>query len=387
MNSLADAISTGVSVLLENMRKNFESIFIKETKMLNLTETFVEFPFPTDEAVDTPLCQILERNIVMQKTGKKAMLCAGKLIEYNDNFRLYITTCLPNPHYLPEVASKIALLDFTLTEHGLQQKMLSTIIAEERIDLQERKESHINEMAKNSDLLYKLESNILEVLSSSEGNILEDENAINILSTSKSMSEEIQAKQITAVAVEKDIDRERKEYFISASHASILYRCIQRLSSINFMYQFSLNWFVNMFVQNIRETPKRHQTLTQRLREINCNFTKRVYRKTSETLYRTDRLAFAFLICIEILRTQALIHDDELEFLLTNEYAKKPYRKQDATLSFDWMNVESKHRITQVTKLSRYSRERIFSHYYFFSSSKLVSSISFFNKHFALVVY
>lgn len=312
----------------------------------------------------------------MQKNGEKMMLCAGKLIEYDDSFRLYITTCLPNPHYLPEVASKIALLDFTLTEQGLQQKILSTIIAEECIDLQEHKESHIIEMAKNSDLLYKLETNILDVLSSSEGNILEDENAINILSTSKNMSEEIQAKQITAVAVEKHIDSKRQEYFISASHASILYRCIQRLPTMNYMYQFSLNWFVNMFVENIRETAKQHQTLSQRLKEINCNFTKRVYRKTSQMLYKMDRLAFAFVMCIEIWRSQDLIHDDELEFLLVNEYAKNPCRQQDAPLSFDWMSAESKQRLTQVTKLSRYSIEekrKIFPILFYFFFLSLVS--------------
>lgn len=288
------------------------------------------------------------------------MLCSNKLIEYNDNFRVYITTCLPNPHYLPEIASKIILLDFTLSEQGLQQKILTTIIAEERIDLQERKESHIVEMAKNSDLLYKLESNILEVLSSSEGNILEDENAINILSTSKIMSEEIQAKQITAVSLAKEINCERQEYLVAACHASILYRCIMRLASINYMYQYSLNWFVSMFVANVRETPKQHQTLSQRLRQLNANFTKRVYRKTSETLYRRHRLAFAFLISIEILRMQGLIHNEELKFLLTNEYTKKQCRQQqqqqqqDALLSFDWMSVESKQLLNHVIKLPRY---------------------------------
>lgn len=289
------------------------------------------------------------------------MLCSNKLIEYNANFRIYISTCLPNPHYLPEIASKITLLDFTLTEQGLQQKILTTIIAEERIDLQERKESHIIEMAKNTDLLYKLETNILEVLSSSEGNILEDENAINILSTSKSMSEEIQAKQITAVLFEKEIDCERQEYLVAACHASVLYRCIMRMASINYMYQYSLNWFVNMFVANVRETPKRHQTLSQRLKEINSNFTKRVYRKATETFYQRDRLAFAFLISIEILRTQGLICNDELKFLLTNEYTKKQYRQQDALLSFDWMSVESKNLLNHAIKLRRYPGKNIFT--------------------------
>lgn len=282
------------------------------------------------------------------------MLCMGELIEYNDNFRLYITSDLPNPHYMPEIASKITLLDFTLTEQGLRQKILSTIIAEERIDLQERKENHIVEMAKNTDLLYKLESNILEVLSSSEGNILEDENAINILSTSKSMSEEIQAKQTVAAAMENEIDTERQEYLITARHATILYRCIQRLVSINYVYQYSLNWFVTMFVQNIRETPKRHQTLSQRLKDINNNFTKRIHCKTAQTLYKKDRLAFAFLICIEMQRTQGLIHDAELEFLLTNKYSKKPYRAENNVLDFDWMSNESKHLLSKAMMLPRY---------------------------------
>lgn len=282
------------------------------------------------------------------------MLCANKLIEYNDNFRLYMTTCLPNPHYLPEIASKITLLDFTLTEYGVQQKILTTIIAEERIDLQERKENHIVEMAMNSDLLYKLESNILEVLSSSEGNILEDENAINILSTSKSMSEEIQSKQITAIAIEKQIDSERQAYLVVAHHATVLYRCIVRLSSINYMYQYSLNWFVSMFVENIRETSKRQQTLSQRLNEINQNFTRRMYRKVCGMLYKMDRLAFAFLICIEMWRTERLIQDEELNFLLTTDNAKISYRQTNSLLSFDWMCAESKHLLSQLSKLSRY---------------------------------
>lgn len=286
--------------------------------------------------------------------GNSFMLCANQLIEYNDNFRLYVTTCLPNPHYLPEIATKIVLIDFTLTESGVEQKMLTTIIGEERMDLHERKENHIVEMAKNNDLLYKLESNILEVLSASDGNILEDENAINILSTSKTMSEEIQAKQMNATTVENEIDLERGKYMMVASHAAILYRCIVRLTSINYMYQYSLNWFVSMFVANVRATAKQHQTLSQRLKQINSNFTKRIYRKTADTLYKQDRLAFAFLICIEMMRTQGVIHDnDELKFLLTHEYDNKLYRQQDAMPSFDWMGMESKHLLQQVTKLPR----------------------------------
>lgn len=297
---------------------------------------------------------MLERNIVRQKTGQLSMQCQNKLINYNADFRLYITTCLPNPHYSPGIASKVTLLDFTLTNHGLQQKMLSTIVAEERIDLQERKEHHIVETAKNKELLYKFESNILEVLSSSEGNILEDENAINILSTSKCMSEEIQSKQLNAISTESEIDTEIEKYTIVAKHAWILYYCLMQLASINYVYQFSLNWFMDLFVESVRETPKRQQSLIDRLVELNGMFTKRIYRRTIQTLYRRDRIVFSFLIRIELMRSSNQIRNEELNFLLSNESRNNSYEKGlQEELDFDWLPKDLMRLIVKAEELAR----------------------------------
>lgn len=37
------------------------------------------------------------------------------VIPYHEDFRMYITTKLPNPHYTPEIASKLTLINFTLS--------------------------------------------------------------------------------------------------------------------------------------------------------------------------------------------------------------------------------------------------------------------------------
>jgi dynein heavy chain len=41
-------------------------------------------------------------------------------IEYDPNFRLYLTTKHPNPSYPPEISTKVCLVNFTLTPMGLE---------------------------------------------------------------------------------------------------------------------------------------------------------------------------------------------------------------------------------------------------------------------------
>lgn len=40
-------------------------------------------------------------------------------IEYSKDFRFYVTTKLPRPHYSPEVCVKVTMLNFMVTEKGL----------------------------------------------------------------------------------------------------------------------------------------------------------------------------------------------------------------------------------------------------------------------------
>jgi len=82
-----------------------------------------------------------------------------------------------------------------------------------------------------------------------QGNILEDETAINVLSSSKGLSEEILAKQETASTTEREIDATRNGYKPVAMHSSMLFFCISDLANIEPMYQYSLTWFINLYLQ------------------------------------------------------------------------------------------------------------------------------------------
>lgn len=72
-------------------------------------------------------------------------------------------------------------------------------------------------------MLKEIEDKILEVLSTSEGNILEDETAVQILSSSKTLANDIAAKQAVAEVTEKQIDIARQAYTPIAVHCTILF--------------------------------------------------------------------------------------------------------------------------------------------------------------------
>ncbi len=205
-------------------------------------------------------------------------VCSGhagdNVIEYSSDFRLYITTKLRNPHYLPELSTKVTLLNFMITPEGLEDQLLGIVVAKERWvsiisrplvltppppvhvcrpELEEERNALILQSATNKKQLKEIEDKILETLSSSEGNILEDESAIQILDSSKVLSNEISKKQKVADDTEKKIEVSRAGYRPVASHASVLFFSTTDLPNIDPMYQYSLAWFVNLFLNSISD--------------------------------------------------------------------------------------------------------------------------------------
>lgn len=159
---------------------------------------------------------------------------------------------------------------------------------------------------------------ICQVLSTSEGNVLEDENAINILSSSKILSEEIQKKQVVAVATEAEIDEARQRYVPVAKHSAILFFCISELANIDPMYQYSLGWFLNLFVNTILKAPKSN-VLKERLANLNDFFTKSIYQNVCRSLFEKDKLVISLVMCLGILVSRV---SDFSSYLYTHTYIR-----------------------------------------------------------------
>lgn len=59
----------------------------------------------------------------------------GKYVTFHSNFRVFMTTEIENPFYLPQVYNKVLIIDFTLGEKGLSEQLVSAVVEIERLDL------------------------------------------------------------------------------------------------------------------------------------------------------------------------------------------------------------------------------------------------------------
>lgn len=311
---------------VKNMEKenNLQVIKLTDPDYIRVLENSIQFGAPVlleniKEEIDPILNTVLLKQ-TFKSGGTTCIRLGDAVIEYSPNFRLYITTKLRNPHYLPELSVKVSLLNFMITPEGLEDQLLGIVVMKERPDLEDEKTQLILQSADNKKRLKQIEDKILQILSTAEGNILENEEGIEVLSSSKVLSLELFEKQKVAEDTERKIDEARDSYRIIANHSSILFFCIADLANIDPMYQYSLNWFIDLFINSIVSSTK-STNLKRRFKNLESYFTYSLYCNVCRSLFEKDKLLFSFLLCTNTLRNMDELDEDEFKFLMTGGIA------------------------------------------------------------------
>ena len=280
-------------------------------------------------------------NVLSSKKGSEGVVKIGeKTAEMSRDFKLFMTTKLPRPHYSPEICVKVAMLNFMTTEDGLLDQMLALTVNSEAPHIEASRQKCIQDSARFKKELKRLEDMILSLVSNSEGDILENETLIDTLSQSKETSKEIHQQLEKQEIIQKNIGETRKNYRPVASRVAQLFFCCSDLCIIESMYQYSLEWYERIYLMAIAEAEK-PTSVQERVKNLNNTFTLLLYQNVCRSLYEKDKLLFALTLCLKIMTGENRINSAELRFLMTGG-TKTTVSHPNPTLKGERMWLENK---------------------------------------------
>ena len=137
-----------------------------------------------EEELDPVLDPLLE--MTYSKSGRGIAVNFGnKMVQFNKNFSLYLTTKLPRPRFSPETYAKTSVIDFTVTFGGLEAQLLARTVSIERKELEEQRKKLLKDVNDNKKKALDLEESLLKRLSSTKGNLLDDDELVGVLQETK----------------------------------------------------------------------------------------------------------------------------------------------------------------------------------------------------------
>jgi dynein heavy chain len=90
------------------------------------------------EQVDPLLDPVLLKQ-TFKVAGIKQIKFGEEVIDYADDFRLYMTSKLSNPHYLPDLTTKVTIINFMITNEILRDQLLNLVVKMEDEVLEEER--------------------------------------------------------------------------------------------------------------------------------------------------------------------------------------------------------------------------------------------------------
>ncbi|CAK72703.1 unnamed protein product (macronuclear) [Paramecium tetraurelia] len=270
VKQIENAIQTGVPLLLEDAQ----------------------------EQLDISLDPVLLRQ-ANPSNRKKNIKIGDKEIEFDSNFKLFICTKLSNPQFLPEMFIRVTVINFTVTQQGLEEQLLGEIVQIEKPDLEEEQKDLVKNISAGMRSLRKNEDEILNLLANSKGMILDNVDLIESLKVSKQEAIQVKETLVTQEQKSAEIENSRLQYLPIATRGSLLYFVIADFALVDPMYQFSLNIFKRLYQSVIRNSEK-NDNIEIRIATLLDSITEAIYTNICRCLFNQHKRILSFLMAVKI---------------------------------------------------------------------------------------
>ncbi|XP_040576126.1 dynein heavy chain, cytoplasmic [Lepeophtheirus salmonis] len=305
LNEYKDRKITKTSFLDDSFRKNLESALRFGNPLL----------VQDVENYDPILNPVLNREL--RRTGGRVLITLGDQdIDLSPTFTIFLSTRDPTVEFPPDICSRVTFVNFTVTRSSLQMQCLNQVLKTERPDIDQKRSDLLKLQGEFQLRLRHLEKELLQCLNEAKGRILDDNTVISTLEKLKQEAAEVSMKANDTEEVMKQIETTSQQYTALASACSSIYFTIDNLHQIHFLYQYSLQFFLDIFHNVLVNNPALNSVTdySQRLSIITSQLFESCFLRVARGMLYDDRIVFAILLCRIYLRGLSSENSLENEF-------------------------------------------------------------------------
>ncbi|KAI9851336.1 MAG: hypothetical protein M1838_003977 [Thelocarpon superellum] len=271
------------------------------------------------EHLDPVLSHVLNKEY--QRTGGRVLIQLGKQeIDFSPAFKVYLATRDPSASFAPDVCSRTTIVNFTVTQSSLQTQSLNEVLKAERPDVDRRRSTLLKLQGEFKVHLRQLEKRLLAALNESRGNILDNDHVIETLETLKQEAAEISRQMAETEGVMTEVEQITRQYDVVARACSAVFAVLEQLHHLNHFYQFSLQYFTDIFRAVLHDNPRLTSAVTDHQARVDVilrDLFVATYHRTSLGLLQRDRVTLALLLAQAApypldSSLLALVHDERL---------------------------------------------------------------------------
>ncbi|KAL7729890.1 hypothetical protein ACLKA6_014739 [Drosophila palustris] len=322
-------------------RNNLKVLSFSDADFLKQLEMAIMYGLPVlfedvDDYIDPVIDDVLQKNVRVQG-GRKFTMLGDKEVDWDHKFRLYLTTKFSNPKFDPAVYAKALVINYTVTQTGLEDQLLSVVVGTERPDLEQQRESLIAQTSENKQLLQQLEDSLLRELATSTGNMLDNTELIETLENTKSKAGLVMEQLKLASDTAADIEVLRNGYRGAAKRGAVLFFALADMATVNSMYQYALAAYLELFVYSLRKAVP-DTVLAKRLNNIIKTLTENVYSYGCTGIFERHKLLFSFQIATKLAQREGVLTQMEIDFFIKGSIALTKSERSNPT---KWLSEKS----------------------------------------------
>ncbi|KAF4101796.1 hypothetical protein G5714_016596 [Onychostoma macrolepis] len=287
MNEFKDKKITRTSFLDDAFRKNLESALRFGNPLL----------VQDVESYDPILNPVLNREV--RRTGGRVLITLGDQdIDLSPSFVIFLSTRDPTVEFPPDLCSRVTFVNFTVTRSSLQSQCLNEVLKAERPDVDEKRSDLLKLQGEFQLRLRQLEKSLLQALNEVKGRILDDDTIITTLENLKKEAAEVTRKVEETDIVMQEVETVSQQYLSLSSACSSIYFTMEALNQMHFLYQYSLQFFLDIYHTVLYENSnlKSVSDHTQRLSVITKDLFQVAFNRVAQGMLHQDHITFAVLL-------------------------------------------------------------------------------------------